>query len=322
MQTTWPRVALLVPLHVFDLVRRATRLRLNLRKTSLVYFGRQRGHCYRACREGGGAAELTSGFRSGRRRGPSSGLRRLWNCGRLRGTSRVCTVTKIGDRARGYRVFGQIILGYLLQLRRPDAALLRADRAGLAVVLSAPMHAMSLGLMPHVPSLGGRIRVPEVSTIGLVDTAQQLVEAAPILAEPARTWPRPKSADVPRGSGLFGVASGGSAVRGRSEVVFGIDLCSRFPRLGVGSGLLRGRSRGDAGSAQAQARMDTGCFAPMWGRPGFDSGSSSGTMWRSMQGVRFGVGDELGPMWGRSAVDLGSTWGQAGSPSGLQARST
>lgn len=69
------------------------------------------------------------------------------------------------DRCRAYTVFGQSVGGYLLQVRRPDGALTRANRAGLAMALAVPMHSMGPGLLPHLPSLGARLRVPELGTV-------------------------------------------------------------------------------------------------------------------------------------------------------------
>lgn len=69
-------------------------------------------------------------------------------------------------RIGGYRNFGQSVAGYLLQFQAPNAALVRADGAAVAVCVSAPMHAMSPGLMPLLPAFGGSLQLPEIQTIG------------------------------------------------------------------------------------------------------------------------------------------------------------
>lgn len=53
-----------------------------------------------------------------------------------------------------------------MQFSGPSAALVRADRAAVAMCMSAPMHSMGLGLMPHLPVLGGSLRMPEVEMVG------------------------------------------------------------------------------------------------------------------------------------------------------------
>lgn len=71
----------------------------------------------------------------------------------------------MSDRAKAYRVFGDSTASYLAQVRWPDWPLIRADRAALAMLLAAPMHAMGPGLMPHLRALGGRLCVPEIEVL-------------------------------------------------------------------------------------------------------------------------------------------------------------
>lgn len=159
-------------LRTFDLVRTATRLRLNIRKTALVYFGPSSFEdvSRRLSAHTGGQRLPVSGkgIYLGVPIGPDS-FETLWHAT----TDRMRKVVRhisglhatLGDRIRAHRVFGQSVPGYLLQLRRLDAGLTRTDRAGLAVVLAAPMHSMGPGLLPHVVALGGRTRLPEIGTI-------------------------------------------------------------------------------------------------------------------------------------------------------------
>lgn len=145
----------------FDNVRLAARLKVNVKKTSLVYYGTDN-----YATVAGELAEIAWGDRmevSGRGVylgvpvGPSAG-RGFWD----KLTVKIRSVIRhIGglhitlfDRARACKVYGQSVASYLSQIRRPDASLVRADRAALAMLLSAPMHSLGPGLMPHIGGFG------------------------------------------------------------------------------------------------------------------------------------------------------------------------
>lgn len=166
------QLALPALLRMFALIRRATRLRLNSRKIALVYFGcASHEDVFRrlSVHMAGERMQVAGkGVYLGVPIGPES-FDTFWHTttDRMRKVVRHISGLHItlGDRVRAHRVVGQSVPGYLLQVRRPDAGLTRTDRAGVAVVLAAPMHAMGPGLLPHIPALGGRLCLPEVGTI-------------------------------------------------------------------------------------------------------------------------------------------------------------
>lgn len=164
--------ALLHLLECFGMVRKATRLRVNVRKAALVYYGAH-GHAEvleEIAAAAGGERMVVSG--SGVYLGvPIAPSSRAGFGDRV--TAKVRRATRhisglhitVADRIRAYRVFGQSVAGYLAQVRRPDSALVRADRAAVAKVMAVPMHSMGPGVLPHIASLGGRAGTPEITTL-------------------------------------------------------------------------------------------------------------------------------------------------------------
>lgn len=160
-------------MRAFLVVRRATMLAANVRKTKLVYFGQARVDDVATALSAHTSGEAMCVTRVGVYLGVPIGLDAdgcFWDSVVTKVRRATHHISGLGltmsDRIRAYRMSGQSTASYLMQFRCPDGALVRADRAALAMCMSAPMHAMGPGLLPHLPVFGGALRLPEVATLG------------------------------------------------------------------------------------------------------------------------------------------------------------